>query len=259
MRSMLSRNIYNFTTGIPRAIVGPYCSETVQTVNKLAAASHMTMISFGASSSSISSAAVYPTFLRLLTSTSIQSRVILSFLAARSLASFALIRTADTYGFSGSSDLFDWGPTFRVRTQLTVSVSVTASVATIQAAMLSLADAGAPTTFVAFVNGGNVFANVLEAAANLGISTGAGRVWLAANSAYDSTLLALAQSNANVRAALTDVFFVRRSVDATQAIADFRMLYSKVSKCRVSATLSQILVSFRFCAQLTDSGVSCIR
>jgi hypothetical protein len=241
MTNMLSRNIFNFTTGPPRVIVGPYCSETVQTVNKLAAASQMTMISFGASSSSISSAAAYPTFLRLLTSTSIQSRVILSFLAARSLASFALIRTADTYGFSGSSDLFDWGPTFRVRTQLTVSISVTASVAAIQAAMQSLVSAGAPTTFVAFLNGGNVFANVLEAAANLGISTGAGRVWLAANSAYDSTLLSLAQSNINVRAALSDVFFVRRSVDATQAIADFRMLYSKVSN--QTPSLSRIFVS----------------
>jgi hypothetical protein len=228
MTAMLSRNIYNFTTGSPRVIVGPYCSETVQTVNKLAAASQTAMLSFGASSSSISSAAAYPTFLRLLTSTSIQSRVIMSFLAARGLASFALIRTADTYGLSGSSDLFDWGPTFRVRTQHTVSVAVTASVATIQAAMHALTGAGAPTTFVAFVNGGSVFGNVLEAAANLGISTGAGRVWLAANSAYDSTLLAMAHNNANVRAALTNVFFVRRSVDTTQAAADFKMLYSQV-------------------------------
>jgi ABC-type branched-subunit amino acid transport system substrate-binding protein len=226
---MLSRNIFNYSTAAPRAIIGPYCSETVQTINKLAAANQMALLSFGASSSSISSAAAYPTFLRMLTSTSIQSRVILSFLAARGISSFALIRTADTYGLSGSSDLADWGPTYKVRVQHTVSVAASASVTAVQTAMQALLDAGAPpTAIVAFLNGGAILAAVLEAAANLGMATAAGRVWLSANSGYDSTLLAVAQSNANVRAALTDVYFVRRSVDATQAVADFKALYTKV-------------------------------
>lgn len=225
---MLKRNLFNFTTGPPVAIVGPYCSETVRTVSKLSSANYMAMISFGASSSSLSSAAAHPTFLRLLTSTSIQSRVILSFLAARGLASFALIRTTDTYGLSGASDLADWGPTYRVRVQQTVAVSVTASVAAVQSAMQSVLVAAAPAVIVAFCNGGAILANVLEAAANLGVSTTAGVVWLSANSGYDSTLMTVAQSNAKVRAALTDVFFVRRSVDATQAVADFQSLYGKV-------------------------------
>jgi ABC-type branched-subunit amino acid transport system substrate-binding protein len=228
LTALLKRNLFNFTTGPPVAIVGPYCSETVRTVSKLAAANQMTMISFGASSSSLSSAAAYPTFLRMLTSTSIQSRVILSFLAARGISSFALIRTTDTYGLSGASDLADWGPTYRVRLQQTVAVSVTASLAAVQTEMQSLLVAGTPAAIVAFCNGGAILATALEAAAILGVSTSSGLVWLSANSGYDSTLMAIAQSNAKVRVALTDVFFVRRSVDPTQAVADFELLYGKV-------------------------------
>ncbi len=56
-------------------------------------------------------------------------------------------------------------------------------------------------------------------------------LYLLVLSASDHRSAAIAQSNGKVRAALTDVYFVRRSVDATQAVADFQTLYSKVCYC----------------------------